>query len=175
MHDSYGLPRKGFAFENERFIPAAVQRLGYAAGRVYTFEEVAELRRKVDGFAAGFPLRGELDFRECFIEPELKEDVYEHGFFAGTRKVPNPEWQEAKAKAAEQPRSYPASAFVEYSRNHASARLGKFLMEELCLNPSVGMESWRLWYLPELQAMLADYHAVCVKRASAAFTTEIGG
>ncbi len=140
----------------ERFITLSMEKLGAGKGRIYSMPDVRVVRTEIkDGPA--FPLRGEEEDWGIFCaadEMDLRED-------ASYRR------RRAKAlnEARRHPKNYPAAEFAAACRAAASANLGKFLFEEMCLNPSVQLDEHALWYLPRLVETLTELHDL---RATAA-------
>lgn len=136
----------------DRFFTRQMQTLGLEEGRIYGEEECKLVRSYFDlEYECGethFPLQGDRT-RAALPGYTLPE--------ANPARV-----------------SYPVEAFRQECRREASRQLGKFLLEELALNPRVKLDREQLWYLPDLEETLSDYLELWVKRGAAPVTTQIG-
>ena len=140
----------------ERFTTRTMQRLG--VDRDYSAAEVREIRGP---FRADFPVRGD------------KSEYW--GSVIDTAEAWDSGLEKHRRAMAELPETYPASAFAKACRQEAAEELAEFLLESLCLNPSIQMDDRALWYLPQLAETLADLLAIrAASAATAAPTTEIG-
>lgn len=147
----------------DRICTRSMRELGFKAGQKYNTAQVqkvrAELRLVTDSMAlADFPIEG--DENEVGLEGLLYDEP--------NSRLPRNE------KERRLPTSYPASVFVEACHRGAPKRLASDL-EELCLNPEVGLSGRALWYFQDVVAALRDYRAAWIaEHRSELVVTDLG-
>jgi hypothetical protein len=145
----------------EHFITRAMQALGCGRGRSYDAAEVREVRGEMPGLRDKFLLRGEDNSAEFWYDDRERNEAAR---------------REEKRLSKVRPESYPAAQFGEYCVHAAKQHLGKFLFQQICLDPSIDFEQGVPWYAAKLLDALCEAHERAAERASAQceVTTSVG-
>ena len=153
----------------ERFLTETIQRLGVGADRIYSADEVKEARESMG--RCRFPLRGELPDSYYLLLPD-RHNLHLRGDERQRRRL---ERARVLRRARSHPKTYPASEFVTQCAEAARIHFGKFLFENLCLNPSVEFNERTLWYCPRWVETLAELHDLhAAKEMAGGAVTQIG-
>ncbi len=120
----------------ERLGSPTMHKLGVSGGQIYSAEQVRAVRNELDsvlelGTQGRFPIKGESGPRR-WDEALRRADMGEEEWAEDVRRC--------EAEASKHPASYPASEFVQYCRDLATANLSEFLWE-FCLDPRIELVS----------------------------------
>jgi len=160
----------------ERFVTRSMMEIGFEKGRIYSAEEVQQVRSDIpqardgNGRSDGeFLLKGE-GRREVNQTADIHDFLPDADVFERRLRE-----QRDKEERSARPAAYPAEVFVEKCRDVAQRHFAKFLFERLCLDPSVKLDRKTLWYLPLLVETLSELHDLhSAAAANRAPVTEIG-